>query len=402
VIATITATRIATATRKAAVTGLRISLNDPATSGLCLRITARGVRTWSWLGRDAHGRVRRFGLGRYPHIGLREARRRARQMADEVGRGADPVRDARTLRALTKAPVGHTLADLLDLYGRQVGDSIKSWGIQTRRQIERVFCSHLATPLSALTVGALQMTADSYAAKHSASFAVRCLSPVLRWAVAPGRAYVSRDLLDLRAPASRRSRDRVLSRDELAALLPTLRASDSPYADAMHLVLLTACRKGEVTAARWRDIDLDTATWTLPDTKNGMQHVVPLSRQAVALLKARRPERAHSAGLAFTSKGMALNNWSHATAQLQQASGTVGWTRHDLRRTCATMLGEMGVMPDIVEATLNHVSIRSPLAATYNRSRYRPQVAAALQRLADALDSIEYGGGDVVVLPARG
>ena len=68
-----------------------------------------------------------------------------------------------------------------------------------------------------------------------------------------------------------------------------------------------------------------------------------------------------------------------------------GWTRHDLRRTGATMLGEMGELPDIIEAALNHVSIRSPLAATYNRSRYRPQVAAALQRLADALDGIEAG-----------
>jgi integrase len=345
--------------------------------------------------------VRRFGLGQYPHIGLREARCRARQMADEVRRGADPVRDARALRALTKAPAGHTLADLVDLYGRQVGNSIKSWR-QMRQQIERVFRPHLATPLGTLTVGALQMTADGYAAKQSASFAVRCLSPVLRWAAAPGRAYVARDLLDLRPPASRRSRDRVLSRDELAALLPALRASDSPYADAMRLVLLTACRKGEVTAARWRDIDLDAATWTLPETKNGMQHIVPLSRQAAALLRMRRPEMADPAGLAFTSNGNALSGWTHATAQVQRASGTAGWTRHDLRRTCATMLGEMGVMPDIVEAALNHTSIRSPLAATYNRSRYRPQVAAALQRVADALDSIEHGGGDVVALPARG
>jgi hypothetical protein len=52
------------------------------------------------------------------------------------------------------------------------------------------------------------------------------------------------------------------------------------------------------------------------------------------------------------------------------------------------MLGDMGVQPDIIEAALNHVTIRSPLAATYNRSRYRPQVAVALQRLADALDSV--------------
>jgi hypothetical protein len=64
------------------------------------------------------------------------------------------------------------------------------------------------------------------------------------------------------------------------------------------------------------------------------------------------------------------------------------------------MLGEMGELPEIIEAALNHVAIRSPLAATYNRSRYRPQVAAALQRLADALDRIEAGGA--IVLPLRG
>ena len=65
------------------------------------------------------------------------------------------------------------------------------------------------------------------------------------------------------------------------------------------------------------------------------------------------------------------------------------------------MLGEMGELPDIIEAALNHVCIRSPLAATYNRSRYRPQVAAALQRLADALDGIEAGAAKVVPLRAE-
>ncbi len=66
------------------------------------------------------------------------------------------------------------------------------------------------------------------------------------------------------------------------------------------------------------------------------------------------------------------------------------------------MLGEMGELPDIIEAALNHVSIHSPLAATYNRARYRPQVAAALQRLADALDGIEAGAALVVPLRPTG
>jgi len=108
---------------------------------------------------------------------------------------------------------------------------------------------------------------------------------------------------------------------------------------------------------------------------------------------------AKPSGLIFCTKtGAPIGNWDRETKALQEDSGTAGWTRHDLRRTGATMLGEMGELPDIVEAALNHVSIRSPLAATYNRSRYRPQVAVALQRLADALDGIEAGGAQVLSL----
>jgi hypothetical protein len=94
--------------------------------------------------------------------------------------------------------------------------------------------------------------------------------------------------------------------------------------------------------------------------------------------------------------GGKLSNWDRETRVFQEASETSGWHRHDLRRTGATMLGDMGVLPDIIEAALNHVSIRSPLAATYNRSRYRPQVAAALQQLGNYYDGIITGGATIV------
>ena len=97
-------------------------------------------------------------------------------------------------------------------------------------------------------------------------------------------------------------------------------------------------------------------------------------------------------GLIFaTSAGTRLGAWDRETKRLQGRCNVTGWTRHDLRRTGATLLGEMGETPDIIEAALNHASIRSPLAATYNRSRYRPQVAGALQRLADALAHLIHG-----------
>jgi integrase len=164
-------------------------------------------------------------------------------------------------------------------------------------------------------------------------------------------------------------------------------------------MLLTLARRQEVASARWKNIDLGERTWTIPETKNGEAHLIPLPWQAIDLLREQMPKEPDMDALIFTtSTGAGLGNWDRETKALHEKSGTSGWTRHDLRRTGATMLGEMGELPDIVEAALNHASIRSPLAAIYNRSRYRPQVAAALQRLADALDGIEVGAAKVVPL----
>jgi len=383
-----------------AASGKVVVLNDPGAPGLNIRVGPRSA-SWTWLGRDTSGRVRRFLLGRWPHIGLAEARRRARRMTDDVQRGIDPVVERRARRTAAKAPVGHTLSGLLELYRRQVGKDVKSWAPQMEPQIRRVFRAHLETPLGNLTVGALQMTIDDHPKPKSATFGLNCLRSVLRWATAPGRGYVDRSLLDLRASAKAPRRDRVLSRDELTRLLPALRTSESVYAPALRLILLTATRLGEAVSARWRDIDLVARTWTLPTTKTGEKHVVPLSRQAIALLRSLRSAEPDPTALVFTSNGNALVGWHSATREVQEASNTKDWTRHDLRRTAATMMGDLGVMPDVIEAALNHVTIRSQLAAVYNKSRYRPQVAEALEMLADALDGIEQGGAEVIALPGR-
>jgi integrase len=271
-----------------------------------------------------------------------------------------------------------------------------------------VFAAFLSKPMATLKVGDLQMQADGWAAAQSAAAAVRYVRPVLKWAAQ--RGYAPDELALITPPATVRRRKRILTRDELAALLPVLRASSRPYAPALRFMLLTLTRRQEAALARWRDVDMEARTSTIPETKNGEPHTVPLSRQAMDLLRSRLPidadgnlKRPDPDALVFsTSTGATLGNWDRETKALQEASGTGGWTRHDLRRTGATMLGEMGELPDIIEAALNHVSIRSPLAATYNRSRYRPQVAAALQRLADALDGIEEGAATVVPLRAGG
>jgi integrase len=260
-------------------------------------------------------------------------------------------------------------------------------------------------PVAILTATDFQMAADAYKPANSAAFAVRTIRPALKWCAAPGRVYIKPEVTLISQPAHAKPRQRVLGREELVRVLPALKASDRPHAKLMRLLLLTLARLDEAVTARWRDVDMMAGTWTISDPKNPKPgtvrppHVVPLSRQAMDLLAAIRPENVLPDALIFpTGTGSSLGNWDRATKAIHAASGTEDWHRHDLRRTGATLLGEMGVLPDIVEAALNHVSIRSMLAATYNQSRYRPQVAEALQRLADAPDGIEAGGAKVIPL----
>jgi integrase len=397
----ITDTAIAKAARESAESETRQELIDAQCPGLRLRVTPGGTKTWALNGRDQSGRMRRFSLGAYPAMGIAEAREAARALVQKVRhQGADPTAEKRRKRAeaeAAKAGVG-TLASVLDAYGAKAGKELKSWP-DSRKRVEVVLKPLLSHAAAALTVGDLQLAIDRYPSQMSAAFAVRTIRPALRWAAAPGRGYVPAELAGVRPPVGSTRRKRVLTREELAAILPVLRASSRPYAAAMRFMLLTLTRRQEAALARWGHVDLAAGTWTIPETKNGEPHTVPLSRQAIDLLRTIRPADAKRTDLVFrTNTGAPLLNWDRETKTIQAASGTADWHRHDLRRTGATMLGEMGELPDIIEAALNHVAIRSALAATYNRARYRPQVAAALQRLADALDGIEAGAAAVVPL----
>jgi integrase len=392
---------IAKAVREAPEGGSRKELPDPGQRGLWLRITKTGARTWVLRARDQTGRFRTFLLGHHPEMGLSEAREEARKLRVQVRAGADPTarrRAARTTLAVSPPADSprDTLHAVLAIYDAQRGNDLKSWS-HSRKRVDRVFAALLPRSVQSLTAAEFQITADQFPARQSASFAVRTLRPVLRWAAK--RGYCPPALAEFEQPATVRQRHRVLNRDELAALLPVLGDGPEAHGACLRFILLTASRLGEAGGARWRDVDWQVGTWTIPreQAKNDQAHIVPLSRQAIELLRRRVPMIAHSDGLIFAAEtGAPLGNWDRAGKWFQTASGTTNWHRHDLRRTAATLMGELGTDPHVIEAALGHVTVHSGLASIYNRSRYRPQVAVALQRLADALDGIEAG-----VVPLR-
>jgi integrase len=164
------------------------------------------------------------------------------------------------------------------------------------------------------------------------------------------------------------SRERILMHEELRKLWRSL--GDGSFADILRLLLLTGQRRNEIGALQWSEIDLTRKLIVLPPTrtKNGRQHEVPLSAQALAILK--RLPRRNSTDYLF-GKRSGYSDWGRAKQELDQRLRIAPWRIHDLRRTAATGMGELGVQPHHIEAILNHYSgHRAGVAGVYQRAKY--------------------------------
>jgi integrase len=187
------------------------------------------------------------------------------------------------------------------------------------------------------------------------------------------------------------SRDRVLSQSELAEVWGT---ASGRFGDVVRLLLLTGQRRNEIGLLRWSEVEFDRTMIVLPPerTKNKVRHELPLAPAALAILK----EHYRISGKADPNPNDARVfrgiDWAKGKAQLDGAlKGVKPWRIHDLRRTCATGMAELGVQPHIIEAVLNHVSgHKSGVAGIYNRARYEGEMRAALQRWADYVDKITH------------
>ena len=186
------------------------------------------------------------------------------------------------------------------------------------------------------------------------------------------------------------SRERVLSEDELKAVLNALRQLHSQgqgqFADIVRLLILSAQRRSEIGGLRWSEIDFGRGLIVLPPerSKNSRLHELPMSTQVRSIIE-RQPKRNE---FVF---GRDWQSWSNPKASLDAClNGMAEWRLHDLRRTAATMMADrLQVLPHILEAILNHVSgHKSGVAGIYNRARYEGEMRAALQRWADYVDSL--------------
>lgn len=223
------------------------------------------------------------------------------------------------------------------------------------------------------------------------------LSTFYAWAMGNGLAEAN-PIVGTLKPTDAEPRARVLSDAELAAIW---RASgDAAYGKVIKLLMILSARRAEVGGMCWSELDLDRATWTIPPrrTKNKREHVLPLMPLALEVI-ASVPRRIGRDQLFGSRSAEGLRHW-HAKADLDQRLETaVGpWRLHDIRRSAATRMADLGVQPHIIEAILNHTGgHKAGVAGIYNRSTYEKEKRAALALWSDHVRSIVAGGERKIV-----
>lgn len=215
------------------------------------------------------------------------------------------------------------------------------------------------------------------------------LSIFFKW-LKDHRRITSNPTLDVSRPKTPAKRQRILNTkttvrdaDELRALWKAT-GQMGAYGSMVRVLLLLGQRLNEIARMEWRELDDDATTLFLPGsrTKNKLPHQVPLSAAARACLPTERVGR-----YVFTTTNgrRPIGGFSkYKTALDKRMPGVDHWTLHDLRRTCASGMAAIGIMPHIVEAILNHQSgFRAGVGGTYNVEQYAEEKRAALQAWAE-------------------
>jgi integrase len=218
------------------------------------------------------------------------------------------------------------------------------------------------------------------AKKHGQVAAARArsaLSAMFTWAMQNGLSE-SNPTIGTARPKAPPSRSRVLSDSELVAVWNAARGDGDDFGKIIRLLILTGQRRSEVGGMRWSEITNDK--WTIPSerSKNHREHTVPLGELAREII-ASVPVVLDRDCL-FGARGDGFTSWAGAKRELDARLGDTvrPWTLHDIRRTVATRMADIGVEPFHVEALLNHVGHKAGVAGVYNRSKYTNAIQKAV------------------------
>jgi len=377
---------------------------DTRAPGLYLRVTKRGVKTFSCLGRaKGAGKPERVTLGRFPAIKPEQARTRAFEIAGQQAGGVSPATAARERRGeitldelrdeylkqlkaktrgtehfrthydlyirphfgssrlsdITARKVGkwhQTLPNEILRRRQQAAEGREARKEQLRQEIAARQAERRHGPLpkpKAPTVDAFREV-TGYATSNRALFTLRAL---FNWAAKPVRAYFTQvNPASGHTPFPEKSRERFLQAHELPSFFKALAEEPNIIArDCILIKLLSGARSENAQAMRWSELDFERAEWNIPKTKNGESQTIPLVPEAIALLLERK--RGATSLFVFpssTSKTGHIVNTQKAWARILKRAGLTDVRQHDLRRTLGSWQARTGASLVLIGKSLNH------------------------------------------------
>ena len=349
--------------------------------------------------RAPSGRKPRLTIGPAETLGVEQARRKAREVLAKVDLGQDPQADKRDRRDKDKLSLRSQIEEYLAFKKGEVRP-------KTLTEITRYLTGPYLKPLHSVAldmIGRKDVAARLLSTQRERGNIVAkkvrdTLSAFYVWAMEQGLVGANPVIGTTKLKNGKPS-DRVLSDDELVALWNS--AGDDDYGRIIKLLILTGCRRQEIGGIAFSEFDdpEHPTAWTLPAerSKNGKAHKLPLMPMALAIIKG-VPKMVSRDQLFGTRAGSGFASWDRGKVALDERSGVTDWTPHDIRRSVATKMADIGVQPHIIEQILNHQSgHKAGPAGIYNRSSYEREVRNALALWEDHVRTLVAGGERKVV-----
>lgn len=369
--------------------------------GLLLLVEPNGSKRWRfryWI----NSKEGFLSLGTYPDVSLKMARERRDEARRMIAQGIDPSQARKTAKCETAACEETFERIAREWWAKFQPTWTEEHGLQILRRLElNVFPWIGARPIKEITapeVLALARRIESRGALEMAHRTVQGCGQVFRYGVATGRCERN-PAADLRGALPPVKEKHHPSITDPKAIPHLLRAMDeyqgSPItACALRLAPLVFVRPGELRHAEWAEINLEAKEWRIPGYKMKMreQHIVPLAKQAVAIIEELHPLTGHGKYL-FPSmrtldRPMSENTVNGALRRLGYTKDEL--TGHGFRSMASTLLNEMGWNRDAIERQLAHAE-RDNIRAAYNYAEYLPERRRMMQGWADYLDKLKSG-----------
>jgi integrase len=368
-------------------------------SGLYLEVRPSGAKYWRyryWLTPEKDGR---YTIGEYPAVSLSEARRERERVRELVKQGISPTQEKKT----EKLRQSHERANTFEAVAREWLDRKKDkWSAYSHKQAtncieQNTFQKIGKLPIRKVTAEHLLEILQAMEKRGAETYAMQLrqwCSAIFRHAVVTLRADGD-PAAALKGALSRPqiNHSRPMSAEQIGDFKAKLKSygGNRTTVIAMRLMLYTFVRTAELRKAPWAEFDIDASEWKIPPERMKMKrvHVVPLPRQALALLKELRTITGAGTWLFPNFRRpddvMSATTINRALEHMGYASGL--WTGHDFRATASTRLHEMGFHSEWIERQLAHVEENKTKAA-YNHAEYLPERRKMMQAWADWIDQI--------------